>query len=257
MRILLVEDDDSIAIPLIDGLNRYGFTVDRARTGREALAWSGADLILLDLGLPDADGIDVCQRIRAASAAVPIIMLTARGTEVDRIVGLEVGADDYLAKPVSLRELVARIRAVTRRTRLPVPPESWAPPPPPPSPPAQVVPEADLIRVDDLIIDRRTRKAYLRGREIVLALKEFDLLVALAVDPGAVRTRDRLMETVWDEHYYGSTKTLDFHVAALRRKLGDPGWVQTVRGVGFRLVVPDGGGAPAGVAGAGRGGYAG
>jgi DNA-binding response OmpR family regulator len=235
MRILLVEDDDTIAVPLIDGLGRYGFAVERARTGREALAWHDAEMILLDLGLPDADGIDICQRIRARSA-VPIIMLTARGTEVDRVVGLEVGADDYLAKPFGLRELVARLRAVTRRTRVPGFPAAPEAPAPPPA-------DGSLIRVDELLIDRRIRRVSLRGREIVLALKEFDLLVALAADPGAVCTRERLMETVWDEHYYGSTKTLDFHVAALRRKLGDPAWVRAVRGVGFRLVVPDAGGA--------------
>ena len=236
MRILLVEDDDTIAVPLIDGLSRYGFAVERARTGREALAWHDAEMILLDLGLPDADGIDICQRIRARSA-VPIIMLTARGTEVDRVVGLEVGADDYLAKPFSLRELVARIRAVTRRTRDSAFPVAQ---PAAPAPPAA---DGAMIRVDALLIDQRTRRVFLHAREIVLALKEFDLLVALAADPGAVRTRERLMETVWDEHYYGSTKTLDFHVAALRRKLGDPAWVQAVRGVGFRLVIPEAGGA--------------
>lgn len=250
MRILLVEDDDTIAAPLIDGLGRYGFHVERARTGRDALAWHDVEMILLDLGLPDADGIDICQRIRARSA-VPIIMLTARGTEVDRVVGLEVGADDYLTKPFSLRELVARIRAVTRRTRLPALPDD---PPAPPAPPEPAPADSSLIRLDGLLIDRRTRRTYLHDREIPLALKEFDLLVALAVDPGAVCTRERLMETVWDEHYYGSTKTLDFHVAALRRKLGDPAWVQAVRGVGFRLVIPDGGGSHlAGAAGAGRG----
>jgi two-component system response regulator RegX3 len=239
MRILLVEDDDTIAVPLIDGLGRYGFAVERARTGREALAWHDAEMILLDLGLPDADGIDICQRIRARSA-VPIIMLTARGTEVDRVVGLEVGADDYLAKPFSLRELVARIRAVTRRTRGPGFPDAQ---PAVPAAPAPAPADSSTIRVEGLLIDRRTRRVWLHAREIVLALKEFDLLAALAADPGAVRTRERLMETVWDEHHFGSTKTLDFHVAALRRKLGDPAWVQTVRGVGFRLVVPEAGGA--------------
>lgn len=237
MRILLVEDDDTIAVPLIDGLGRYGFVLERARTGREALTWhDDVEMVLLDLGLPDADGLDICQRIRARSA-VPIIMLTARGTEVDRVVGLEVGADDYLAKPFGIRELVARIRAVTRRTRLPAP-----------AAPAQPEPEPAhnaTIHLDGLVIDRRTRRVHLRGQEIVLALKEFDLLVALAADPGAVRTREELMETVWDENYFGSTKTLDFHVAALRRKLGDPRWVQTVRGVGFRCVIPDGDGTPA------------
>jgi DNA-binding response OmpR family regulator len=229
MRILLVEDDHTIAGPLIDGLTRYGFTVDWARTGREAQSRIDADLVLLDLGLPDADGIDICQWIRARSA-VPIIMLSARGTEVDRVVGLEVGADDYLPKPFGVRELVARIRAVTRRTR------ASAGPTPAPEPPAPRDPGA--LRLGDLVVDRRTRRVHLAGEEVVLALKEFDLLVALAADAGSVCTRDRLMETVWDEHYYGSTKTLDFHIAALRRKLGDPGWVLTVRGVGFRLVVP-------------------
>lgn len=244
MRILLVEDDDTIAEPLIDGLSRYGFAVEWARTGRDALSWHDVEMILLDLGLPDADGIDICQRIRARSE-VPIIMLTARGTEVDRVVGLEVGADDYLPKPFGLRELVARIRAVTRRTRFPASPDLHpaVPAPPPPRPEA-----SPMIRIGDLLIDRRTRRVHLHAREIGLALKEFDLLVALANDPGAVCSRERLMETVWDEHYYGSTKTLDFHIAALRRKLGDPAWVRAVRGVGFRLVVPDGGGASLAVA---------
>jgi DNA-binding response OmpR family regulator len=218
-RILLVEDDHTIAGPLIDGLGRYGFEVDWAQTAREAEARIDVDMVLLDLGLPDADGIDVCQRIRARSA-VPIIMLSARGTEVDRVVGLEVGADDYLPKPFGVRELVARIRAVTRRTRTAAPDDPG------------------ILRLGDLVIDRRTRRVHLAGAEVVLALKEFDLLAALAEDAGSVCARDRLMETVWDEHYYGSTKTLDFHIAALRRKLGDPGWVLTVRGVGFRLVVP-------------------
>jgi DNA-binding response OmpR family regulator len=232
MRILLVEDDDTIAIPLMDGLGRYGFTVDRASTGREVGGRLDVDMVLLDLGLPDADGIDVCQRIRARSA-VPIIMLTARGTEVDRVVGLEVGADDYLSKPFGIRELVARIRAVTRRTR---PADD---PAPAEVPATRARPDDATMRLGSLLIDRRTRRVHLRGEEVALSLKEFDLLVALAVDAGSVRTRDKLMETVWDEHYHGSTKTLDFHIAALRRKLGDPAWVQTVRGVGFRLVIPD------------------
>lgn len=243
MQILLVEDDDTIAIPLIDGLGRYGYTVDRARTGHDALGRIDVDMVLLDLGLPDADGIDVCQRIRARSA-VPIIMLTARGAEVDRVVGLEVGADDYLTKPFAIRELVARIRAVTRRTR---PAEDLTPAPATPAPPGDAT-----IQLGGLLIDRRTRRVHLRGAEVALSLKEFDLLVALAADAGSVRTRDKLMETVWDEHYHGSTKTLDFHVAALRRKLGDPDWVRTVRGVGFRLVIPDRYAAAAPTAGAGR-----
>jgi DNA-binding response OmpR family regulator len=263
MRILLVEDDHSIAGPLIDGLGRYGFAVEWAQTGREAEARIDVDMVLLDLGLPDADGIDVCQRIRARSA-VPIIMLSARGTEVDRVVGLEVGADDYLPKPFGVRELVARIRAVIRRTRTvaePVPAPWSAPSAGPVAGSGTVTGSGTVagsgtvppgsgngaIRLGDLLIDRRTRRVHLAGEEILLALKEFDLLVALALDAGSVCTRDALMETVWDEHYHGSTKTLDFHIAALRRKLGDPAWVLTVRGVGFRLVAP-----AAAVAAAGR-----
>jgi len=254
MRILLVEDDDTVAVPLIDGLGRYGYAVDRVCSGHDALGRSDVDMVLLDLGLPDADGIDVCQRIRARSA-VPIIMLTARGTEVDRVVGLEVGADDYLTKPFGIRELIARIRAVTRRTRAADDLEQVPAAPAPASRTHAATPASRddaAIRLGGLLIDRRTRRVHLRGAEVGLSLKEFDLLVALAVDAGSVRTRAKLMETVWDEHYHGSTKTLDFHVAALRRKLGDPAWVQTVRGVGFRLVIPGRYAATASPAGTGR-----
>ncbi|MFI2765226.1 response regulator transcription factor [Streptomyces echinatus] len=238
MRLLLIEDDDRIAGPLTEGLGRYGFTVDRARTGAAGLADTGEapDLVLLDLGLPDMDGLDVCRTLRARSA-VPIIMITARGEEADRVVGLELGADDYLAKPFGVRELVARIRAVTRRTgaQQALPPATQAPAPEAAHASVPAVAAQQLGRLD---IDRRTRQVRLQGREIALSPREFDLLAYLADDAGAVHSRQQIMDTVWDPHFFGPTKTLDAHVAALRRKLGDPAWIITVRGVGFRLTVP-------------------
>ncbi|HJX48233.1 MAG TPA: response regulator transcription factor [Gaiellaceae bacterium] len=215
MRILLVEDEDSIALPLAEGLRREGFVVERAATGAEALAAASADLVLLDLRLPDIDGLDVCRSLRERSD-VPIIIVTARGEESDRVVGLELGADDYLVKPFGLRELIARIRAVTRRTSA-----------------RGAVHEP--LRVGALEIDERARRATLEGAVLELTPKEFDLLAALARDPGAAISRRRLLEDVWETSWYGSSKTIDVHVAALRRKLGDPGWIETVRGVGFRL----------------------
>ena len=215
---LLVEDDDSIADPLTSGLGRHGFQVSRARTGAEALAAAPHDVVLLDLGLPDMDGMDVCRRLRATST-VPIIVVTARSEEVDRVVGLELGADDYVVKPFGFRELVARIRAVTRRARPAAGPAEG---------PQQLGP---------LELDRRQRLVRLDEAEVALTAKEFDLLALLAEDPGAVFARDQILERVWDPHWFGPTKTLDVHVASLRRKLGDPGWIETVRGVGFRLVV--------------------
>jgi two-component system response regulator RegX3 len=217
MRVLLVEDDDAIAEPMTSGLMRYGFQVSRARTGAEALAASPHEVVLLDLGLPDMDGIDVCRRLRAAST-VPIIVITARSEEVDRVLGLELGADDYVVKPFGFRELVARIRAVTRRAR-------------PTTRPAE-----GPQRLGTMELDRRQRRVLVAGTEIVLTAKEFDLLALLAEDPGAVFARDQILEQVWDQHWFGPTKTLDVHVASLRKKLGTPGWIETVRGVGFRLV---------------------
>jgi DNA-binding response OmpR family regulator len=217
MRVLLVEDDDAIAEPLAAGLERHGFQVSRARTGAEALAARPHEVVLLDLGLPDIDGIDVCRRLRTASA-VPIIVITARSEEVDRVLGLELGADDYVVKPFGFRELVARIRAVTRRTQ-PVVGSAEGP-----------------QQVGGLELDRRQRQVRLEGAEVALTAKEFDLLALLAEDPGAVFTRDQILEQVWDPHWFGPTKTLDVHVASLRKKLGDPGWIETVRGIGFRLV---------------------
>ena len=213
-----MEDDDSIADPLIAGLARDGFSVRRARTAAEAAAAEPPEFVLLDLGLPDADGADVCRALRARTE-VPIIVITARGDEIDRVVLLELGADDYLVKPFGFRELVARIRAVSRRA---VPRSERATP----------------LRVGGLEIDRRTRRAQIDDRDLGLTVKEFELLAYLASEPGTVHTRQAILESVWDTHWYGPTKTLDVHVAALRRKLGDPRWIETVRGVGFRFVAP-------------------
>ncbi|MGW3208332.1 response regulator transcription factor [Streptomyces sp. NPDC001135] len=239
MRLLLVEDDDRIAGPVMEGLNRYGFAVDHVKSGASALSASTADLVLLDLGLPDMDGIDVCRALRARST-VPIIMITARSEETDRVVGLEVGADDYLSKPFGVRELVARIRAVTRRTH----PERHAPPALGtattglPLQRTQLPEERGVQRLGPLTINRRTRGVTIDGRPLTLTPKEFDLLAQLAGDPGAVYSRQQILDTVWDPNYFGPTRTLDVHVSALRRKLGDPAWIATVRGIGFRLTVP-------------------
>ena len=171
--------------------------------------------MLLDLRLPDRDGFEVCRELRARSR-VPIIVISARGDEIDRVVGLELGADDYLVKPFGFRELLARINAVTRRA-------------------GERAPAAATLRVGGLTVDTEGRHALLDGEEIELTAKEFDLLAALAARPGAVISRQRLLDDVWDARHHLATKTIDVHVAALRRKLGDPGWIQTVRGVGFRL----------------------
>ncbi len=213
MRILLVEDDDAIADSLRDGLLAEGFTVDRARTGAQACAAAPADLVLLDLGLPDGDGAEVCRELRRGST-VPIIVVTARGEEADRVAGLDLGADDYVVKPFGYRELLARIRAVTRRSA--AGPE-----------PAQVV--------GALTIDRRARRVALDGEELALTPTEYLIVVTLANDPGALVTRRELLDAVWGPHWYGTTKMIDVHVAALRKKLGDPGWIETARGVGFRF----------------------
>jgi len=218
MDVLLVEDDDAIASPLVAGLERHGFSVRHVSTGHAALAAPLADVVLLDLGLPDVDGFEVCRQLRAASD-VPIIVVSARTDETDRVVGLELGADDYVVKPFGLRELVARIRAVTRRAGGPGVDGD--------------VPATQQI--GELEIDRRTHRVTVQGVEVALTPKEFGLLVVLADDPGAVVTRHDILSEVWDPHWYGPTRTLDVHVASLRRKLGHPDWVQTVRSVGYRL----------------------
>jgi DNA-binding response OmpR family regulator len=221
VKLLLVEDDPSISVPLSEGLTREGFDVTVASTGAAALAAPAVDLVLLDLGLPDLEGRVVCQQLRSRSA-VPIIVVTARGEEIDRVILLELGADDYVVKPFGFRELVARIRAVLRRTS------------------AVDVPAAGVgpLVVGALQIDARTRQVSFDGRAVLLTPKEFDLLQCLAVDPGAVRSREQLIHDVWDENWWGSTKTLDVHVASLRKKLA-PEYIETVRSVGYRLVPPE------------------
>jgi DNA-binding response OmpR family regulator len=221
--ILLVEDEPTISEPFSRALVREGFDAVVAGTLAEArrhVERRTPDLILLDLRLPDGDGRDLARELRSRSS-VPIIMLTARGTELDRIVGLELGADDYVVKPFSGAEVVARIRAVLRRAGG-----------------AADEPPATPIAVGPLELDPAARRARLDGREVELSRKEFDLLLELVRHAGQVVRREDLMSRVWDENWFGSTKTLDVHVGWLRRKLGDPAWIETVRGVGFRCVAP-------------------
>jgi DNA-binding response OmpR family regulator len=220
VHLLIVEDDPGIAGPLAEGLRREGFDVTVAPTGAAALAAGPADLVLLDLGLPDLEGRVVCRQLRARGA-VPIIVVSARGDEIDRVTLLELGADDYVVKPFGFRELVARIHAVLRRTAAATGP----------APPRR-------IEVGDLTVDRRTRAVTFEGRPVALSPKEYDLLASLAEDPGAVRSREQLMHEVWDEHWWGSTKTLDVHIASLRKKLRAD-LIETVRSVGYRLVAPE------------------
>ncbi|NJP99188.1 response regulator transcription factor [Streptomyces zingiberis] len=216
MRVLVVEDDPGIADLLVRGLERAGYAAGSVSGGHQALtAAPEPDVVLLDLGLPDLDGVEVCRRLRRRSDVV-IIVITARGEEGDRVAALDEGADDYLVKPFGLPELLARIRAVLRRARPVGAPE-------------------ELLRHGPLSVDLRTRKVAVGGREVPLTPKEFSLLETLATDPGRVVTRQEILERAWDAHWYGPTKVLDVHVAALRRKLGVPGLVETVYGRGFRL----------------------
>ncbi|MFH8387035.1 response regulator transcription factor [Kitasatospora sp. NPDC018058] len=212
-RVLVVEDDPVIADSLVRGLRQAGYAADSVDTGRAALAAPVPDVLLLDLGLPDMDGVEVCRRIRQRSDTA-IIAVTARGEEADRVLALDEGADDYLVKPFGLAELMARLRAVLRRTR--------------PS-------EQEPVRHGPLTVDRRTRRVTVGGREVPLTPKEFDILACLAADPGRVVTRQEILESAWDAHWYGPTKVVDVHVAALRRKLGVPGLIETAYGRGFRL----------------------
>jgi len=224
MRILLVEDDPSVAASVIDGLENASMDVAHVSFGKDAIAKTlseNFDLILLDLGLPDMDGQDVCRSIREKSTT-PIIILSARSEEIDRVLALEFGADDYMVKPFGMRELVARIRAVARRTYT-----------------SDAIPQTATQDIGPLSIDRRTQKVFVNGKDVYLTPKEFDLLAYLATDPGAVYRRNDIMSEVWDTSWYGTTKTVDAHVAALRKKLGNQDWVEAVRGVGFRLGVPD------------------
>ena len=225
-RILLVEDEESISEPFSRALAREGFEPVVARTAADALRLADLvdpELVLLDLMLPDGDGRDVCRELRRRSDT-PIIMLTARGTETDRIVGLEIGADDYVVKPFSSPEVIARIRAVLRRSR------------------REDEGEPQIVR-GDLDIDAEARRVRRDNEELDLSRKEFDLLVVLADAAGRVLTRDHLMARVWDENWFGPTKTLDVHIGTLRRKLGDdpaaPRYIHTVRGVGFRFATDE------------------
>lgn len=227
-RILLVEDEESITAPLAEALGREGFDTSVAASAAAALELAKQvrpDLVLLDVMLPDGSGFDVARELRRDSR-VPIIMLTARGEEADRVAGLELGADDYVVKPFSARELVARVRAVLRRA----------------AEAGERRPEGALT-IGDVVLDVGRRSTTLRGDELDLSRKEFDLLRLLMENAGSVVTRERLIDEVWDTNWFGSTKTLDVHVSGLRKKLGDdsndPRYIHTVRGVGFRFAGAD------------------
>lgn len=221
--VLLVEDDETIGSLLESALRMHDYDVMWSRTGGDALRRMKIDeydVILLDLGLPDLDGIEVCRRARGITPNALIIMITARAQEMDVVIGLEVGADDYLTKPLRLRELLARLHAHLRRGTS-----------------SNVLP----LRVGEMVVQVAARRVTLAGDEVALRPKEFDLLQRLAQEPGAAISRDTLMADVWDTHWRGSTKTLDVHIVALRRKLAEAGAapaITTVRGYGYRLEVP-------------------
>jgi DNA-binding response OmpR family regulator len=218
-RILVVEDDDDIAEPLVRALRREGYDTARAAAGREALSFvetEAVDLVVVDLGLPDVDGLAVCRALRTVDASLPILILTARAEEVDVIVGLDAGADDYVTKPFRLGELLARGRARVRNRT------------------------ANMLEVGNVCIDVPGRRAWCNDEELDLSAKEFDLLALLVRNAGSVVTREAIMSEVWDEHWFGSTKTLDVHISWLRKKLGgdaSSSVISTVRGVGFRFEV--------------------
>jgi DNA-binding response OmpR family regulator len=216
---LVIEDDEAIGALVGAYLERAGFDVVREVTGEaglEAAAREELRFVVLDLALPDLDGLELCRQLRS-DADVPILILTARDEEADRIIGLELGADDYVTKPFSPRELVARVRAVLRRAE-PVPPD------------------AQVIAVGELSIDVRSRTVAVGEETVALRTLEFELLAELARHAGRVVTRDRLLDQVWGLSFAGGTRTVDVHVAQLRKKLGRPQLIQTVRGVGYRLL---------------------
>ena len=218
--VLLVEDEPSVGELIRGYLVKDGWTVIWVRTGEEALAEverHPTRIVILDVGLPGIDGFEVCRTMRARSR-VPILMLTARDEEPDRIVGLEVGADDYITKPFSPRELVARMKAVLRR--------------------AEPQPAARVLELGDVEVNRETHEVTAAGASVELTAKEFDLLSYFLANPGAVLSRDQLLDRVWGVEYPGGTRTVDVHVAQLRRKLGRPTLIQTLRGAGYRAVSP-------------------
>ena len=218
--VLLVEDEESIGALVRTYLGRDGYRVVWVRTGEEALAELGRHqvrLVVLDIGLPGMDGFEVCRQMRARSS-VPILMLTARDEEPDRVAGLELGADDYVPKPFSPRELVARIKAILRR--------------------AEPQPNELVLRLGDVSVDLEGREAHVDGRSIELTAKEFDLLAYFLECPGIVLSRDRLLDRVWGMSYPGGTRTVDVHVGQLRRKLDRPELIRTVRGAGYKAIAP-------------------
>ncbi len=211
---LVVEDDPAVAEPLLAGLQRNGIETDHVvYASQVVMAAQNVDVVLLDLGLPDGDGLEVLRELRRTSD-IPVIIATARGDETDRIVGLELGADDYVVKPFSVRELAARVRAVARRRRV-----------------------ESSLESGRLVVDRARHIVLLDGNPVELTAKEFDLLSVLAEEPGRAVTRQELFSRVWDPVWIGTGKTLDVHVASLRKKLGDAELIETVRGVGYRLAV--------------------
>jgi DNA-binding response OmpR family regulator len=211
--VLVVEDDPGIAGQLVRALSRGGYQVRHVGTGEQALRSPDPDVVLLDLGLPDTDGVQVCRQLRQRSDTA-IIVITAYGEETDRVTALDAGADDYLVKPFGLSELQARIRAVLRRTQ-----------------PG----DGEVIRHGRLTVDLRARKVTVAGQPVALTPKEFDILAVLAEDPGRGHSRQEILEAAWDANWYGPTKVLDVHMTSLRRKLGDPGLIETIYGHGFRL----------------------
>jgi two-component system, OmpR family, response regulator RegX3 len=222
-RVLLIEDEESIHEPLAAALDREGFAAEVATTAAEGLERFRSrppDLVLLDVMLPDGDGRDVLREIRRTSRT-PVVMLTARGEEMDRILGLELGADDYVSKPFSARELTARMRAVMRRVAAPPPTEQT------------------VLEVGDVVMNLNTRSVQHAGSDVELTLKEFELLRVLMEQAGRVVTREDLIDEVWDPNWFGPTKTLDVHISSLRKKLGEeptsPRYIHTARGVGFRF----------------------
>lgn len=211
--VLIVEDDPAISAQLVRGLALAGYATTAVSTGQAALSAKPADVVVLDLGLPDTDGIEVCHQLRARSHAA-IIVVTARDEEADRVLALDSGADDYLVKPFGRAELFARIRAVLRRAR---------------------AFDGEVLRHGELVVDLRACRVTLGGEEIELTRKEFDILACLMADPGRVMSREQILEQAWETHWYGPMKVLDVHVASLRRKLGVAGLIETVYGRGFRL----------------------